>query len=401
MATTIKEYDAYTDIFNYSYVLEIAKKGLEIYVQTFGLNKSNNTQKLFQRLIRNIIILQSRDAQTLLNDVETTFDGQEDGFSILKISQKYKNVPKNLPDVIFQGRNKDDFLLITEKENKTTAQRIYDEKNQNTCAFCGRSLKNNSFVYYKDGKYYGKSCFENSIMTSAQIKFWLRRLHLIQEIVEIVNTSGSPDNIFVMSLNKKTLSDKYSTEQLETKVETILANNSIVTQDFKKHSDIKKLSQLIIQKMFLVNFISIPPKEHFDVKKILDKKTWNFKEFVKYLYAKLTDLGYIKRCSLEGNLTVFYNTYNLIVNNYFDKDSEALNDLKELNQRLKSISDDDLTQYTDILTKISPLLNKGVINSKSPNTNWYVGNTDKPKEGFILKDKVELGTNTFFIFERK
>lgn len=400
MVKTIKEYDAYTDIFNYSYALEKTKKGLEVYIQTFGLNKNHNTQRLFQKLIRNIIILQSKDARTLFNDVKTTFECQQNGFSILKIKQEYKNVPKNLPDIIFQGRAGDDFLLITEKENKTTAQRVYDEKNQNTCAVCGRNLKNNGFIYYKDGKYYGKSCFENSIMTSTQIKFWLRRLHLIQEIIEIVNSSGTPDNVFVMSLSEKTLSDKYSTKQLETKAETILSNNSIVTQEFKKHSDIKELSQLIIQKMFLVNFVSIPAKEKFDVKKILDKNSWSFKDFMKFLYAKTTDLGYIKRFSLEGTLTVFYNTYNLIVDNYFDKNNETLDDLKELSQRLKSISADDLTQYTEILTKISPLLNEGVLNSKNENAKWYVGNSDKPKEGFVLKDKIELGTNIFFVFER-
>lgn len=398
---TIKEYDAYTDIFNYSYALEKAKKGLEIYIQTFGLSKSHNIQKAFQKLLRTIIILQSYDAQTLLNDVKTTFKGQENGFTILKISQEYKEVPKNLPDVIFQGRNEDDFLLITDKENETTAQRVYDKKDANTCAVCGRSLKGNSFVYYKDGKYYGKSCFENSIMTSSQIKFWLRRLHLIQEIMVIVGTSKFSDDSYVMSFDENTLSDKYSVKEIEQSAETILANNSIVTSEFKNPNDVRKIAQLIAQKMFLVNFISIPPKEKFDVKKILDKNEWNFKDFMKYLYPKTTDLGYIKRYSLNGNLTIFYNTYNLVVNNYFNKDAETLNELKNLNQRLKSISSDDLTQYTEILTKISPLLNEGVINSKSENAKWYVGSNNKSKEGFTLEDEVELGTNHFFIFKRK
>lgn len=397
---TIKEYDAYTDIFNYSYALEKTKKGLEIYIQTFGLNESHNIQKAFQKLLRTVIILQSYDAQTLLNDVKTTFEGQN-GFTILKINQEYEEVPKNLPDVIFQGRSKDDFLLITDKENKTTAQRVYDEKDTNVCAICGRSLKSNSFIYYKDGKYYGKGCFENSVMTSSQIKFWLRRLHLIQEIIMIVNSSKISDGSYIMSFDESTLGNKYLAKEVEQSAETILANNSIVTLEFKNPNDVRKIAQLIVQKMFLVNFISIPSKEKFDVKEILDKSKWNFKDFMKYLYSKTTDLGYIKRYSLNGNLTIFYNTYNLVVNNYFNKDAETLNELKNLSQRLKSISSDDLTQYTEILTKISPLLNEGVINSKNENAKWYVGSNNKPKEGFVLEDEVELGTNHFFVFKRK
>lgn len=408
---TRRTYDTYTG--NVICTLDDLKKLKDIYVQMFGVAQNPTSCRSFVQILSTLYHVSSRN-NPLLSIATEILPNDKDGFSTIDIRNEFKISQQQIPDVIFQSKNiQRDTVIIKEQADLEKLESEYNNQRENgKCALCGKSLKANNFIYQKNGKYYGRSCFESNVADESSILNTLSMLFFLKEVKkQIIMQSEST----VISIDKNNLCKDFGSEKLSFQAYDILANNGYTEKDFSKE-ELKNVAKLTIEKMFLVNFVSIDKNIKLNDelrKKILNTKSISLKQiFVNkeskgIFYQLLTDINYIKRLSLTGNLTVFFNTYNMVSVLLSNKGEKDLAELKALIPELKHISaENNLKKYIALMAKISPLLDKGMSQAPTKDTrimpNWFVTNRlNKTIQEYYSYEEFDLGSKKLFICCKK
>lgn len=426
MTETRKVYDAYNrpDLLSFE---EVTSKLKTIKVAMFKLANAGYAQTDFLKILHLLIKINKASQENQLFCWETTLEpDNSNGWAVLKINNRITCRNELLPDVIYQdvGNASEIVLCNHEKiKNADEATKCYIQATENNvkCMSCGRTIKNNSFLYYKDGAFYGKTCYERKFANEKQILRAIAILNFATQIIQTIthlNTEENSKNQNVIGYTDNDLDKQYLGDNLGNLAYQLLINNGYVQNDFSK-DEMKNVAKVVIEKMFLVNFITISHK--IKVTPELQKQFLNTHSFkINQLYEgnntnvdlyKLSSVDYIKRMQIapNRNLTLFYNTYDLISKMDFNKGANDLQQLESLLVDLKNANkDDNLQNYLNVLGKIAPLIDKGYRAKPTQDVKtlplWYIDTRltkENAQKGYQVKQDFDFGEKHLYLIVKK
>lgn len=412
---TRRTYDTYTGIGTICTTDDL-KKLQNIYVEIFGLSKNESACRSFIQTLSSLFHISGRN--TPLLSIDTKLKGVDsNGFSVINIHSDFKFSKQQMPDVIFQSKNvKRDTVIISGECIKQGIDNLQNEYNKQretgNCALCGKPLQRNTFIYQKDGKYYGRSCYEKNIANDSLILNSLSMLFFLNEIKKQIINQKEPK---VIGVSLSELSDEFKGDTLKKRAFDILSNNEYTKKDFSQ-SELKHIAGLTIEKMFFANFVGITKdiKVTDEVqKKILNTSQVDLSQvFVNHdskgiNFSKLTNKGYIQRMDLNGSLTVFFNTYSLVSTLLGEKGKKELEELEALIPEFERVSEEnDINKYVEIMSKITPLINKGIKQAPNSDMNvlpkWFIATkVNKEIEKSYELKKFDFGSKQLYICCKK